>query len=76
VPMSKKILKIGSKQLPYFRNEYFSKIVLECKKDLLTLTNAPKDSEVIFMTSSGTGAMEAVIMNLLSKDDNAIIING
>ncbi|MFY4759966.1 pyridoxal-phosphate-dependent aminotransferase family protein [Aliarcobacter butzleri] len=76
VPMSKKILKIGSKQLPYFRNEYFSKIVLECKKDLLTLTNAPKDSEVIFMTSSGTGAMEAVIINLLSKDDNAIIING
>jgi aspartate aminotransferase-like enzyme len=76
VPMSKKILKIGSAQLPYFRNEYFSKIVLECKKDLLTLINAPKDSEVIFMTSSGTGAMEATIMNLLSKEDNAIIING
>ena len=76
VPMSKKILEIGSLQLPYFRNEYFSKIVLECKKDLLTLTNAPKGSEVIFMTSSGTGAMEAVIMNLLSKEDNAIVING
>lgn len=76
VPMSKEILKIGSLQLPYFRNEYFSKIVLECKKDLLTLTNAPKGSEVIFMTSSGTGAMEAVILNLLSKEDNTIVING
>jgi aspartate aminotransferase-like enzyme len=76
VPMSKKILKIGSLQLPYFRNEYFSKIVLECKKDLLKLTDAPKGSEVVFMTSSGTGAMEAAIMNLLSKEDNAIVING
>lgn len=76
VPMSKKILKIGSFQLPYFRNDYFSKVVLECKKDLLELTNAPKNSEVIFMTSSGTGAMEATIMNLLSKEDNAIVING
>jgi aspartate aminotransferase-like enzyme len=76
VPMTKEILKIGSLQLPYFRNEYFSKIVLECKKDLLELVNAKEDSEVVFMTSSGTGAMEATIMNLLSKEDNAIIING
>lgn len=76
VPMSKEILKMGSLQLPYFRNEYFSKIVLECKKDLLELVNAKEDSEVVFITSSGTGAMEATIMNLLSKEDNAIIING
>lgn len=76
VPMSKKILKIGSSQLPYFRNEYFSNIVLECKKNLLELANAPKGSEVIFMTSSGTGAMEATVINLLSKEDHAIIING
>lgn len=76
VPISKKVLKIGSKQLPYFRNEYFSKIILECKINLLNLVNAKKGSEVILMTSSGTGAMEATIMNLLSKKDKAIIING
>lgn len=76
VPMSKKILKIGSHQLPYFRNDYFSKIVLECKKDLLDLVNAKEGSEVIFMTSSGTGAMEATIMNLLNTNDTAIVING
>lgn len=76
VPMSKKILKIGAKQLPYFRNEYFSNIVLSCKKNLLELAHAPKGSEVIFMTSSGTGAMEAAVMNLLSHEDRAIVING
>jgi aspartate aminotransferase-like enzyme len=76
VPMSKKILKIGSHQLPYFRNDYFSQIVLECKKDLLDLVNAKEGSEVIFMTSSGTGAMEATIMNLLNTNDTAIVING
>lgn len=76
VPISRKILKIGSKQLPYFRTDEFSKVVFECKKDLLELVNAPQNSEVIFMTSSGTGAMEASIINLLSNKDKAIVING
>ena len=40
VPISKKILRIGARQLPYFRNTEFSKILLKCKKDLLYLTNA------------------------------------
>jgi len=76
VPMSKKILRIGAQQVPYFRNEYFSKIVLESKKNLLALVNAKEGSEVVFMTSSGTGAMEASIINLLNAQDTAIVING
>lgn len=76
VPMSSKILKIGAEEVPYFRNDYFSKLLIECKKNLLMLCNAKKGSEVVFLTASGTGAMEATIMNLLNKSNNAIVING
>lgn len=76
VPMTKNILSIGKEQVPYFRNEYFSNLLTECKINLLKLTNAQKGSEVIFLASSGTGAMEATIINLLDKADNSIIVNG
>ena len=76
VPMSKEILKIGSKQVPYFRNKSFSNVLFECKKALLKLVNAPSGSEVVFLTSSGTGAMEATVKNLLDTLSKPIIING
>ncbi|WP_419767659.1 pyridoxal-phosphate-dependent aminotransferase family protein [Arcobacter sp.] len=76
VPMSKEILKIGKEQVPYFRNDYFSNILLESKRLLLKLANAPENSDVVFITSSGTGAMEATVMNLLNENDEAIIVNG
>jgi aspartate aminotransferase-like enzyme len=76
VKMSKEILEIGGKQTPYFRNKKFSEVVLQCEKDLLELVNAPKGSRVVFLTASGTAGMEATIMNLLDKNDNAIVING
>lgn len=75
VPMSRRILKIGSRQVPYFRNESFSNKMFESKKLLLKLVNAKKNSEVVFLASSGTGAMEASIINTLSKDDEAIVVN-
>jgi len=76
VKMSKEILEIGSKQTPYFRNKEFSNVLLSCEKDLLELLNAPKNSRVIFLTASGTAGLESVIMNLFTKNDNAIVING
>ncbi|MFK5985245.1 MAG: aminotransferase class V-fold PLP-dependent enzyme [Pseudomonadota bacterium] len=76
VPMSKEILKLGSEQVPYFRNTSFSKILIESKTLLLKLVNAKKGSDVIFLASSGTGAMEAATINLLNNRDKAIVING
>jgi len=76
VPMDQEILDIGSEQLPYFRTEYFSKIVLQCQQKLLDSVNAPLNSKVIFLVSSGTGGMEAVCLNLISIDDEPVIING
>lgn len=70
------ILEIGAKQTPYFRNESFSNILLECEKLLLDLAVAPLGSRVVFLAASGTGAMEATVMNLLSTRDKTIVING
>jgi aspartate aminotransferase-like enzyme len=71
--MSKETLLLGKKQVPYFRNKYFSNIVLESKRLLLKLVNAPKNSEVIFLTASGSGAMEATVINLFDSNDNVMV---
>ena len=60
----------------YFRNEAFSDVLLECEKNLLKITNAPYGSRVLFFTASGTAAMEAAVINLISIEDKTIVING
>jgi len=76
VKMSDEILEVGAKQTPYFRNCEFSDVTYACEKGLLELVNAPEGSKVIFLTASGTAGMESVVMNLLTKDDNALVVNG
>ncbi len=76
VKMSKEILEIGAKQTPYFRNSEFSKVVLRSEELLLKMLNAPKGSRVVFLTASGTAGLESVVMNLLTTNDNAIVVNG
>ncbi len=76
VKMSDEILEIGAKQTPYFRNSKFSEVIFNCEKGLLEIVNAPKGSRVIFLTASGTAGMEAAIINLLNRDDKALVVNG
>ncbi len=76
VKMSEEILQLGAKQTPYFRNQAFSDVTFSCEKGLLEMVNAPAGSKVVFLTASGTAGMEAAVMNLLSGDDHALVING
>ncbi len=76
VKMSQEILEVGAKQTPYFRNSEFSEVTFACEKGLLEMVNAPVGSRVIFLTASGTAGMESVVMNLLTKEDNALVVNG
>jgi len=76
VKMSEEILLIGAKQTPYFRNNEFSEVTFACERGLLEMANAPKGSKVIFLTASGTAGMESAVMNLLNKNDNALVVNG
>ena len=68
--------KIGSKNVPYFRTEEFSHLMLENEKLILKLAGASEDSKVAFMTCSGTGSMEASVVCSLTKKDKVLLVNG
>ena len=70
------ICEIGAEQIPYFRTREFSDTMKENERLLLDILNAPEESRAVFLTGSGTAAMEAVVMNALNEDDRALIING
>lgn len=76
VQMNEEVRKIGYEQVPYFRTEEFSKIMLENENYMKKFTNAPKDSRTVFITGSGTAAMEATVMNVFNKNDKVLIVNG
>ncbi len=69
------ILKIGGEPFPYMRTEKFSALVKDSERMLLSLINCP-DGRVIFYTASGTGAMDAVVANYVSRHKKAFIIAG
>ena len=76
VDMYQDTLRIGGEPIPYFRTNEFSEIMLDIQYKFLKLLNAPENSRLITLTASGTGAMEAVVMNVLSREDKVLIIDG
>lgn len=76
VMMEEEILEIGSEQIPYFRTDDFSKIMLENEMLLKRAVKATDSSRVLFLTASGTAAMEATAMNVFTSKDKLLIVNG
>ena len=70
------VLEVAHRSTPYFRTPEFSKLMLENEKMFLALLHAPADSRAVFLTASGTGAMESCVMNLLRDKDRVIVVNG
>ncbi len=70
------ILKVGAKSAPYFRTPEFSEIMKENEKLVLEFLHAPAESKCVFLTSSGTGAMESCVMNVINANDKVLVING
>lgn len=70
------ILNIGGQQVPYFRTEEFSNVMKENEKMMLDFAGSPEDSRSVFLTGSGTMAMEAAVVNTLTSGDKALIVNG
>ena len=50
--------------------------MLENEEMILSFIHAKEGSRVAFMTCSGTGSMEASVINLLTNKDKALVING
>ncbi len=70
------VISVAGVSAPYFRTPEFSKTMLENEEMFLKLLNAPEGSRAVFLTASGTGAMESCVMNILSDKDKVIVING
>jgi len=73
-PVPKHILELAAQQPPYNRTQAFSDLTFELLSGLKQLFQTSGD--VVVLTSSGTGAMEASILGFLNHTDNALIING
>ena len=76
VMSSDEVRKIGGEQTPYFRNDEFSKIMLENEELMKEFVYASENSRTVFITGSGTAAMEATIMNVYNENDKVLIVNG
>lgn len=76
VQSSDAVRAIGGENVPYFRTAEFSAIMLENERLIKKFAHTTEDSRVVFMTCSGSGGMETAIMNTLTKNDKALVING
>ena len=76
VMSSDAVRAIGGEQVPYFRTSEFSQIMFENEALVKKFAKAAPTSRVVFITGSGTAAMEATIMNTFTPDDKLLVING
>ena len=76
VMSSDKVRKIGGTQTPYFRNDEFSQVMFENEELMKEFVYASENSRTVFITGSGTAAMEAVVMNVFDQNDKVLIVNG
>lgn len=72
---SYKVRQIAQEQPAYFRTYAFNNLLKECQSLLLNLIDC-EGGRVAFLTASGTGAMNSVLINLISKKDKILIVNG
>lgn len=67
---------IGKEQVPYFRTPEFSAVMKENERLMKKFSGASEDARVVFLTGSGTAAMEAAVMNSFDQSDNVLVVNG
>ena len=70
------VCAIGAEQVPYFRTPEFSAVMLENEKLMKKFAKAGNDARVVFITGSGTAAMEATVMNVFDRTDKILVVNG
>lgn len=76
VNMTEEIRAIGGEPIPYFRTPEFSAMMIEIETILCSLLDSTPNTRVLTLTASGTGAMEAAVANVLTKEDKVLIIEG
>jgi aspartate aminotransferase-like enzyme len=73
-PVPDEVLVAAARPIIHHRTPEFSEIFMQVSEGLKYVFQTKED--VFILTSSGSGAMEAAIVNTLSPGDNVISING
>ncbi|MFH1856695.1 MAG: alanine--glyoxylate aminotransferase family protein [Candidatus Omnitrophota bacterium] len=73
-PVPEEIMLEMAKPIIHHRTPQFTEVIKKCEEGLKCVLKTK--NEVVIFTSSGTGAMEASIVNFLSAGDKAICVIG
>jgi len=73
-PIPESVLSAASEPIIHHRTHEFSKIYMEVTHGLQYMFQTKED--VFILASTGTGAMEAAVVNILSPEDEVIVLNG
>lgn len=76
MPAAVRAVRAAADSVPYFRTEEFSALMLETDEWLRELAHAGEGAKTVYLTASGTAAMEAAVMNVLTPADRVLIVNG
>lgn len=68
--------EIRKQNIPYFRTDEFSADMLEMDKLLKEAMGTSLNSKGVYLTASGTAALEAVVMNCFDEKDKLLIVAG
>ncbi len=74
--MYKHTVDVRNHVVPYFRTPEFGEMMLDTATLLKKFEGAEEDAEVIVLTASGSGAMEATVINCFNRDDKLLVISG
>ncbi|WP_207736051.1 aminotransferase class V-fold PLP-dependent enzyme [Eubacterium sp. 1001713B170207_170306_E7] len=74
--MYKNTLEVKAQMVPYFRTKEFSDLMLETDSLLKKSVGTTEASKSIYLTASGSGAMEATAMNCFDQNDKLLVISG
>lgn len=73
--ISESVKKIGLQEFPYFRTLEFDELTLQIKFKLLKIANA-NEHNLAILNSTGTGAMDAAVSNLIPENAKIMVIIG
>ena len=71
--IEKEILDLGKNPMVYNRTTEFCSVIKEIDENLKYIFNTK--NQVFILTCSGTGAMEAAIVNTFSRNDEVVVAN-
>ncbi len=75
VEIPHRVREILARPIIHHRTEEFKRSFLEVRELFKRFVDSPSDN-FVFFASSGTGAMEAAILNFFNEGDKVLVING